>query len=171
MSWWDSYRAVHGAELRVSAREFSDHGWPVVVGTEGLLLVTGSVLDVVELPADHGRRVCSRLRACGVVVPVAATPAGGWWFPVAVGSGPVDPAATEAGVILHTAGRRMLAPPSEVADGWVHWRVAPALTGYRLPPGELIRDAARYTARRRSAVHDVEASTQRLAPVGAGTRG
>ena len=28
-------------------------------------------------------------------------------------------------------GDAVLAPPSEVPDGWVHWRVAPALTGYR----------------------------------------
>jgi hypothetical protein len=36
----------------------------------------------------------------------------------------------------------VLAPPSEVPDGWVHWRVAPALTGYRVPAADTILHAA-----------------------------
>ena len=74
---WDSYRTVYGAELRAAAREFSDHGWPVVEASpSGLLLATGTVLDVLEVPAAVGRQVCAQLRAAGIVVPVAATPAG-----------------------------------------------------------------------------------------------
>ena len=37
-------------------------------------------------------------------------------------------------VVLHTAGAAVVAPPSETPDGWVHWRVAPALSGYRPSP-------------------------------------
>ena len=33
MQWWDSYRAVHGTELRAEALGFADHGWAVVPGT------------------------------------------------------------------------------------------------------------------------------------------
>ena len=39
-------------------------------------------------------------------------------------------AAGRPDVVLHTEGAVVLAPPSETPDGWVHWRVAPALTGY-----------------------------------------
>jgi hypothetical protein len=143
MPGWDSYRAVYGAELRAAAREFDDHGWPVVEASPtSLLLVTGAALDVVEMSAACGRQVCAQLRDTGSVVAVAATPTGSWWFPVTPGA--VLPAELyEADdVALRTAGATVLAPPSQVPDGWVHWRVAPALTGYRVPDADLILHAA-----------------------------
>ena len=148
MSGWNSYRAVYGAELRAAAREFDDHGWPVVAASPTtVLLVTGSVLDVVEVPAAVGRQVCAHLRDTGSVVPVAATPTGAWWFPVTAGAVlPADLRDVE-GVVLHTAGASVLAPPSEVPDGWVHWRVSPALTGYRVPAADPILTAAADTVR------------------------
>lgn len=136
---WESYRTVYGAELRAAAREYSDHGWPVVGAcTAGLLLATGTALDIVEVPAAVGRQVCALLRAAGTVVTVAATPTGSWWYPVTPGA--VLPASLHGrpDVVLHTDGAAVLAPPSETADGWVHWRVAPALTGYRPSPAVLI---------------------------------
>ncbi len=45
-----------------------------------------------------------------------------------------SPLRDRADVVLHTAGAAVLAPPSETPDGWVHWRVAPALSGYRPSP-------------------------------------
>lgn len=33
MSWWSSYRSVLRAELKVSAIELAEHGWPVLPGT------------------------------------------------------------------------------------------------------------------------------------------
>jgi hypothetical protein len=140
MQWWDSYRAVYGAELRAAAREFGDHGWPTTVASEGLLLVTGMTLDVLEMPVEVGRHVCARLRAAGLVVPVAATPVGSWWFPVTAGSAPS--ASWRADVVVHTGGEVVLAPPSERPDGWVHWRVSPALCGWELPPATVILTAA-----------------------------
>ena len=136
---WESYRAVYGAELRAAAREYSDHGWPVVgVCSAGRRLATGTALDVVEVPASVGRRVCALLREVGMAVPGAATPTGSWWFPVTPGA--VLPAALRGrtDVVLHTDGAAVLAPPSETPDGWVHWRVAPALSGYRPSPADLI---------------------------------
>jgi hypothetical protein len=143
MSGWDSYRAVHGAELRAAAHEFSDHGWPVLEqGESSLLLLTGRVLDVLEVPAALGRHVCARVRGAGVVVPVAATPTGSWWYPVTPGAElPAELAAASA-VVLHAAGDAVPAPPSQVPYGWVHWRVAPAVNGYRLPAADLIFGAA-----------------------------
>lgn len=139
MSGWNSYSAVYGAELRAAAREFLDHGWPVVVpNASTLLLVTGTTLDVLEVPVAVGRRVCGQLRDAGSVVPVAATPTGAWMFPVLAGTGLPLELRTARGVRLHTAGATVLAPPSETPDGWVHWRVAPALCGYRLPAADMI---------------------------------
>jgi hypothetical protein len=132
---WDSYRTVYGAELRAAAREYSDHGWPVVGGCEaGLLLATGTSLDVLEVPAAVGQLVCAQLRAAGIAVPVAATPTGRWWFPVAPGGTLPAALADRGDVVLYTDGAAVLAPPSETPDGWVHWRVAPALSGYRPSP-------------------------------------
>jgi hypothetical protein len=143
MSGWDSYRAVYGAELRAAAHEFDDHGWPVVAASPTtLLLVTGTALDVFEVPAAVGRQVCAHLRDTGSVVPIAATPTGSWWFPVAPGAMLPAELRDVEGVVLHTAGAAVLAPPSEVPDGWVHWRVAPALTGYRVPEADTILYAA-----------------------------
>ena len=111
---WDSYRTVYGAELRAAAREYSDHGWPVVGAcSAGLLLATGTSLDVLEVPAAVGRLVCAQLRAAGIAVPVAATPTGRWWFPVTTGGALPAAVADRADVVLHTDGAAVLAPPSE----------------------------------------------------------
>jgi hypothetical protein len=139
---WDSYRSVYGAELRAAAREYVDHGWPVV-GAEpaGVLLATGTSLDVLEVPAAVGRLVCAQLRTADMAVPVAATPTGRWWFPVTTGGTLPAALADRGDVVLHTGGTVVLAPPSETPDGWVHWRVAPALSGYRPSPFALIAAA------------------------------
>jgi hypothetical protein len=164
MSWWDSYRAVYGAELRAAAREFGDHGWPVFgCSTAGLLLATGAVVDVVEMPAELGRRVCAQLRDSGSAVPVAATPAGSWWFPVAAGSALPAELRDRPDVVLHTGGSTVLAPPSELPDGWVHWRVSPAQVGWELPTADVIfRTVA--DALRRRADHDTAPGAQRPVP-------
>jgi hypothetical protein len=139
MSWWDSYRAVYGAELRAAAREFSDHGWPVVEASpSGLLLATGTALDVVEVPAEYGRQVCAHLRDVGSVVPVAATPAGTWWFPVTAGDELPEALRHDPEIHLHAGGDAVLAPPSEVSEGYVHWRVSPARCTWALPAAQLI---------------------------------
>ncbi len=164
MSGWDSYRAVYGAELRAAAREFSDHGWPVVEeSATTLLLVTGRALDVLEVPAELGHRICALLRDAGLVVPVAETPAGCWWFPVSAGAVLPDGLAA-AGAVLHGAADAVPAPPSELPDGWVHWRVAPVQCGYRVPPVDSIFQAAA-DAVRRSADHQLHPGAQR--PAGA----
>ena len=143
MPGWNSYRAVYGAELRAAAREFTDHGWPVVEQSPStLLLVTGRVVDVLEVPAARGREICAALRDAGLVVPVAATPTGSWWYPVLAGAELPPELAVADGVVWHAAGDAVLAPPSEMPDGWVHWRVAPALSGYRAAPADLIFHAA-----------------------------
>ena len=122
MPGWDSYRAVYGAELRAAALEFVDHGWPVVEeSATSLLLITGSALDVLEVPAACGRQVCAQLRAAGAVVPVAATPTGSWWFPVATGGALLLTAKFRAPIVGSFKGHTIYAPPppssSEVDTG------------------------------------------------------
>jgi hypothetical protein len=143
MPGWDSYHAVYGAELRAAAREFADHGWPVVEeSASALLLLTGRTLDVLEVPSSCGQAICAALRNAGLVVPVAATPTGSWWFPVTAGAEPPPELVAADDVVLHAAGDAVLAPPSQAPDGWVHWRVAPALSSYRLAPADMIFEAA-----------------------------
>jgi hypothetical protein len=162
MSGWDSYRAVYGAELRAAAREFDDHGWPVVEESAStLLLITGTALDVLEVPTEIGKRMCSILRAAGAVVPVAATPTGSWWYPVSPGSALPAELRDSASVRLRTAGAVVLVPPSAVPDGWVHWRVSPALTGYRVPSAETVVRAAGEAVRQGQAA--AERRTEMLA--------
>ena len=143
MLGWDSYRAVYGAELRAAALEFTDHGWPVVEqGADALLLLTGRVVDVLEVPAAHGQTICAALRAAGSVVPVAATPTGSWWFPVNAGAELPAELATADAVVWHAAGDAVLAPPSGLPDGWVHWRVPPAACDFGVAAADLIFSAA-----------------------------
>lgn len=165
MSGWDSYRAVYGAELRAAAREFSDHGWPVAVpDATTLALVTGSTFDILEVSAAIGRLMCAQVRDSGAVVPIGATPTGTWWFPISARSElPAELRAAE-GIVLHTAGASVLAPPSAVPDGWVHWRVAPALCGYQVPAAEGLLHAAVEAVRWR-VDHDVHPGAQRPAGV------
>ena len=151
MPGWDSYRAVYGAELRAAAREFTDHGWPVVEESAAtLLLITGRALDVLEVPASIGRGVCSRLRDADVVVPVAATPTGSWWYPITPGAALPSALHDVDGLVLHGAGDAVAAPPSQMPDGWVHWRVTPSACGYGLAPADLIFSAAEGAARLRA---------------------
>jgi hypothetical protein len=213
-SWWNSSRAVYGAELRAGALCLVDHGWPVVPGTwwqgdgwhglpdrpgwnlvptvpggvdaascdpaqvarwwstaaQSVLLATGGALDVVEVPAWMGRRMAATLRGVGLVAPLAATPAGQWWFPVRIGQRDLPELLTDAGVVLHGEGSWVIAPPSECADGLVHWRVNPSACGWRLPASELVQSAAAEAARWRASEGDDRSVAQRPTGVASGMR-
>lgn len=215
MSWWNSSRAVYGAELRAGALCLVDHGWPVVPGTwwrgdgtpaggstaewdpvpsvargvsaatcdtgqvirwwseapYSVLLATGRNLDVYEVPAWMGRRMAATLRSVGLVAPLAATPAGRWWFPVTVGGPRPSGQLSDAGMVWHGSGSWVIAPPSECADGLAHWRVHPSACGWRLPSADLVASAATEAARWRAMVDgDDWPVAQRPAGVASGTR-
>ena len=177
MAWWDGSRAVYRAELRASATDLADHGWPVLPGsywqgdrwvgaqgvpadelgpieTNGLgvatqdfglvdvwwsdrpysvLIATGSVVDAIEVSALVGRRVCTLLRENDLVVPVAATPTGRWWFAVRAGEALRPELASRPDVVLHSRGSWVAAPPSAGPQGVVHWRVPPSACDWELP--------------------------------------
>jgi hypothetical protein len=252
MSWWNSSRAVYGAELRAGALCLVDHGWPVVPGTwwggeemtdgadapawslggadwtstdpgspvasgpsaatalpidadwsagfewdpvpavpggvatascdpaqvarwwsvapHSVLVATGTELDALEVPAWMGRRMAATLRSVDVVAPLAATPSGRWWFPVALGGPELPEYLTEAGMVRHSTASWVIAPPSECADGLVHWRVNPSACGWRLPPGELVMTAGAEAARWREAEGEHWSVAQRPTGLASGMR-
>ncbi len=93
------------------------------------------------MPAAIGRGICAQLRAADIVVPVAATPTGSWWYPVTPGSALPAGLREAKDVVLH-AGDAIAAPPSQVPDGWVHWRVPPAACDFGVAAADLIFSAA-----------------------------
>jgi hypothetical protein len=119
-----------------------------------VLVATGLVVDAIEVSALVGRRVCASLRDSGLVVPVAATPTGRWWFAVRAGE-PLRPElASRADLRLHSRGSWVAAPPSEGPQGVVHWRVSPAAADWVLPDPCLLQVAL------------LDVLGQRLAPAG-----
>jgi hypothetical protein len=91
------------------------------------------MVDAIEVSALVGRRVGAVLRENGLVVPVAATPTGRWWFAVLAGEALRPELASRADVVLHSRGSWVAAPPSEGPQGAVQWRVPPSACGWDLP--------------------------------------
>ena len=103
-----------------------------------VLIATGSVVDVIEVSALVGRRVCALLREADTVVPVAATPTGRWWFAVRAGEALRPELATRPDVVLYGRGGCIAAPPSQTPQGVVQWRIPPVASDRQLPePAEL----------------------------------
>ncbi|HEY1971042.1 MAG TPA: bifunctional DNA primase/polymerase [Pseudonocardia sp.] len=98
-----------------------------------VLVATGSVVDVIEVSALVGRRVCAALRELDTVAPVAATPTGRWWFVVRAGEALRPELASRADLKLYGRGSWVAAPPSEGPQGSAHWRVPPWACDWRLP--------------------------------------
>ncbi|MDQ2710478.1 MAG: bifunctional DNA primase/polymerase [Actinomycetota bacterium] len=98
-----------------------------------VLVATGSVVDVIEVSALVGRRLCEQLRVYGVAVPVGASAAGRWWFAVSPGEALRPELASRADVTLHGRGSWVVAPPTGFPEGGVHWRVPPSAAGRTLP--------------------------------------
>lgn len=98
-----------------------------------LLLATGFDIDVLEIPAELGRRTAVELRTIGVPAPIVATPAGRWLFPVVSGEGLCAGLAGRSEVVLHGRGSWIPLPPSPFVHGVVHWRVKPAVCGWTVP--------------------------------------
>ena len=106
-----------------------------------VLLATGLGVDALDLPADVGRGTAIGLRVAGLPVPIAATPAGRWIFPVA-GGGVLHPALVDhPDVVLHADGSWVPLPPSPCLPGVVHWRVKPGVRGWQLPRLHDVADA------------------------------
>jgi hypothetical protein len=169
-SGWDSVPAVRGGIASASADPVQVSAW-WARSPFSVLLATGTKLDVVEMPADLGQRVAGTLRRFGVVAALAATPSGRWWFPVTPGASLHPELAAHTEVVLHGKGSWVMAPPSEMADGLVHWRVPPTASGWQLPDSELVQCAAAEAFGWRAVPEsDDRPVSQRPAGVSSGTR-
>ncbi|MBV9315076.1 MAG: bifunctional DNA primase/polymerase [Pseudonocardia sp.] len=132
-----------------------------------VLVATGSVVDVIEVSALVGRRLCVLLKETGMLTPVAATPTGRWWFAVRAGEALRPELASRSDVLLHGRGSWVAAPPSESAQGIVHWRIPPSAHDGCPPDTYDLQVALLETLGQRSAV---AAATTRFGAVGTGVR-
>lgn len=106
-----------------------------------VLLATGLGVDALEIAADIGRGTAIGLRVAGLPVPIAATPAGRWIFPVVGGGQLHHDLAEHPDVVLHSRDSWVPLPPSPCLPGMVHWRVKPGVCGWHLPRLPDVTDA------------------------------
>ena len=74
------------------------------------------------------------------------------------------------GMTLHGRGSYLAAPPSTFPQGSIHWRVRPAVSGWRLPDPYSVQDAMAEAVRERPHRGLGGSSTYRLATVATGIR-
>lgn len=153
-AWWDRRRyRCGGVECGVSGLHVAGHHSGPVIGSASvesgarwsdrpctLMLATGSVIDVLELPARASAAVESALV---LGVPVARLPTGRWLLFAATADGgvssgaPVDP--RRDGLLLHGRGSLVPLPPSRLPHGRVRWRRRPELeVGGLVPVADLV---------------------------------
>ncbi|GGP36111.1 bifunctional DNA primase/polymerase [Saccharothrix coeruleofusca] len=106
-----------------------------------ILVATGHGVDAIEVGADLGRRAAVALRAIGIPVPIAATPAGRWMFLVASGQPLSTDLLAHDDVHHYGRGEYVPLPPTPVQHGVVHWRVKPQICGWQLPRPGVVEDA------------------------------
>jgi len=136
MQWSNGYPFVRPPfldrlGLRHAALRYGAHSWPVLPRPGGrvVLLATGGLFDVIEVPAGIGlRAVAAEKRG-----PVAVAANGRWLFFVRPGL----PLRSELDrcfdVVLHGPGSSVPAPPSRLPAGDVRWAVRPGKIHWRLP--------------------------------------
>lgn len=140
-AWWDGDRyrceapscsvtGPHGAghgdtATRAAGSRQELAAWPARPYT--LLLLTGSVVDVLELPA-RAESAAAAMTASPHSVPAARLPTGRWLLFGAPGEVSDDAAAAARarGVLHHGSGWHVPLPPSRLAQGRVRWVARPA---------------------------------------------
>ena len=123
---------LHRARRFRAARRYAAHGWTVQRRGEAVLLVTGSELDALEVPATWGSRADRR-------GPVAVTATGRWIFLVRPGT-PLRPELDRRlDVVRHGPGSWIAVAPSRLPEGPVRWAVTPGKTRWRLPDAEVVQ--------------------------------
>jgi hypothetical protein len=99
-----------------------------------VLLATGRLFDVLEVPASLGSR------AGAEAGPVAVTAAGRWMFLVRPGAPLRDELDHRLDVVRHGHGSWIPAPPSRMFEGPVRWAVPPERAQWTLPDPEIVQD-------------------------------
>jgi hypothetical protein len=117
-----------------AARRYAAHGWTVELHGEMVLLGTGSTLDAIEVPPGLGAAV--QKPGLDNPGPIAVTAAGRCIFLVRPGS-PLRPELERRlDVVRHGPGSWVAVAPSRLPEGLVRWVIAPADTGWTLPPAD-----------------------------------
>ncbi len=93
-----------------------------------VLLATGDLFDVIEVPARIGAPAAHSARS-----PVAITPTGRWMFLTTPGDGLRPDLAARLDLVLHGRGSWIPAPPTRTPHGRIRWHVHPAAMAWRLP--------------------------------------
>lgn len=133
--------ALEGWEEAASQQPARVAGW-WRYAPHSVLLPTGVVFDVLEVPAALGALAVRRSRAGGADRgPVATTPAGRWMFFVRPGQPLLPELASRLEVVRHTRGSWVPAPPTRLVEGPVRWSVSPPEVGWRLPDGYGVQQA------------------------------
>jgi hypothetical protein len=93
-----------------------------------VLLATGRMVDVLEVPAELGRPATTGVRG-----PVAVAPAGRLMFLVRPGEGLRPELQCRPGVVLHGPGSWVPVPPTDHPGGRIRWLTAPEEFDWQLP--------------------------------------
>jgi hypothetical protein len=100
-----------------------------------VLLTTGEVFDVIEVPGLLGAKVK------GVFGPIALLPTRRWMFFVRSGSMLRPELEHRLDIVQHGAGSWVPAPPTLLAEGSVRWHLSPQQVGWTLPAATDVQQA------------------------------
>lgn len=92
-----------------------------------VLLTTGNVFDVIEVPGLLGAKVT------GVFGPIALLPTRRWMFFVRSGSTLRPELEHRLDIVHHGVDSWVPAPPTLLAEGSVRWHLSPQQAGWNLP--------------------------------------
>jgi hypothetical protein len=101
-----------------------------------ILLPTGRAFDVLEVPAPLGLHATW----LGLHAPVAVTAAGRWMILVRPGEGLRPELAGHIGVVRHSSGSWIPAPPTREPFGRARWRVPPDRVDWHLPGSREVQE-------------------------------
>ncbi len=125
-------RVLHQAGRVRAARRYAAHGWTVARRGPVVLLITGTEMDALEVPAVLG----SKVDRSG---PVAVTAAGRWIFLVRPGTPLCPELDRRLDVVRHGPGAQVAIAPSRLHEGPVRWAVAPGEARWRLPDSDVVQ--------------------------------
>ena len=101
-----------------------------------VLLATGDIFDVIEVPAQLG----AAIKASGTG-PIAVSPTGRWMFLVAPGTALRPELGGRLDVVLHGPGSWIPAPPTRTPGGRIRWEVHPATVDWRVADARSLQQA------------------------------
>jgi hypothetical protein len=117
----------HWERVASNDSEDIDRWWSE--GPFSVLLATGHMFDVIEVPAHLGA-AAARSTTLG---PVAVSPAGRWMFLVEPGDSLRPELAARLDIVQHGPGSWVPAPPTRTPSGHIRWEIHPHVTGWEMP--------------------------------------